>query len=431
MGWLNLYSVFGCLAIVGLAWVTSSNRRAISWNTVLSGIVSMASVAGVIFWFPPFRSILVTCNSTINLFLAASREGIQFLFGPLSLSPGEPNSLGPIIAFQVLPTIIFFSVITALFYYIGFLPWVVHNTARLVRQGFKLSGAEAVATASNLFVGIESVLMIRPFIKGMTKSELMMILTAGLSTIASTVLAFYVSLLKDVFPYIAGHLISASVISIPAAIIIAKILVPETQKPLSMEKIPPMESYMDARHWMSSIIWGANEGVRLAFGIGALLIGMLGLVAIIDLILSGTSSWVTGQFIGQEFRWTVKIVLQWLAYPLVLCLGLSPGEWSEAAKLLGERWILTEVIAFQDLRHLVSDQSISPRGLLILSYSLCGFTHIASMAIFVGGISTIEPSRREDIVALSWRALWGASLATTLTGSIAGTFYYGQSGLLF
>ena len=430
MGWLNLYSLFGCLAIAGFAWLTSADRRSIAWSTVALGFAFMMSLGAIVFWWPFFRAILVALNSAVNLLLAASGEGARLLFGPLSAGPGEPGSLGLIIAFQVLPAIIFFSVITALLYYIGFLPWVVRRTAQVVRRGFQLSGAEALATASNLFVGIESALMIRPFIQNMTRSELMMILTAGLATIASTVLAFYVSLLKDVFPFIAGHLISASALSIPAAVVIAKMLVPESETPSTMGKLPPMERYMEARHWMASIIWGANEGVRLAVGIGGLLIGMLGLVAVIDLLLGGTSGWVTGQFIGQELRWTVKGVLQWLAYPLVLCLGLSPDEWSAAARLLGARWVLTEVIAYQDLSRLVAEQSLSPRGLLILSYTLCGFTHVASVAIFVGGISALVPSRRDDLAALSWRALWGASLATSLTGAVAGVFYHGQSGLL-
>ena len=430
MDWLNLYSLFGCAAIAGLAWLTSANRRAIAWSTVVLGLAAVVTLAGIIFWWPFFRTILTALNSGVNLLLAASGEGARFLFGPLSAGPGQPGSIGLIIAFQVLPAVVFFSVITALLYYLGFLPWVVRRTAQLVRRGLQLSGAEALATASNLFVGIESVLVIRPFIEKMTRSELMMILTAGLSTIASTVLAFYVSILKDTFPLIAGHLISASLLSIPAAVVMAKMLVPESEKPDTMGKLPSMQSYMEARHWMASIIRGAGEGVRLAVGIGGLLIGMLGLVAVIDLLLGGASGWLTGQFIGQELRWTIKQTLQWLAYPLALCLGLSPNEWSVAAQLLGERWVLTEIVAYQDLSRLVAEQNVSPRGLLILSYTLCGFTHVASVAIFVGGISALAPSRTDDLADLSWRALWGASLATSLTGAVAGVFYYGQSGLL-
>jgi CNT family concentrative nucleoside transporter len=181
---------------------------------------------------------------------------------------------------------------------------------------------------------------------------------------------------------------------------------------------------------MGSIIWGAGEGVKLAVGIGALLIGMLGLAALCDNILGGTSAWVTGRLLGEEFRLTLRSLLQWIAYPLVLCLGLTPSEWGAAARLIGERWVLTEIVSYQDLAKMAAAGTFSPRGLMITSYALCGFTHVASIAIFVGGTAALAPSRRDDLAALSWRALWAATLATLLTGALAGAFYYGQKGLI-
>ena len=430
MTWLNVYSLAGCLALILLAWLTSTDRQRIPWRSVSLAMAAMAGLGLIIFLWPMFRSVLLVLNRAVLALMAASGEGARFLFGPLAAGPGEAGGIGFILAFQVLPSVVFFSVVTSLLYQVGFLPAVVRLTARAVHKGFHLSGAEALSTVSNVFVGVESALIVRPFIQRMTRSELMMLLTAGLSTIASTVLAFYVELLSGVFPFIAGHLISASVLSVPAAVLMAKILVPEAGEPTTMRRVPAMESYIKTEHWMGSIVWGAGEGIRLAVGIGALLIGMLGLVELLDLTLGGASSWVTKQLFGIETSVTLRSLLEILAYPLVMCLGLSPDEWSHAARLIGERWILTEVVAYQDLAKLVEAGSLSPRGLLVLSYSLCGFTHVASVAIFVGGLAALAPERREDLARLSWRAFWAATLATLLTGAVAGVFYHGQESLL-
>jgi CNT family concentrative nucleoside transporter len=390
----------------------------------------MTALGAVIFWWPPFRTVLLGLNRAVEALMATSGEGARFVFGRLAINSVEEGGLGSILAFQVLPAVVFFSVITAWLYHVGVLPRLVRWTALAVQRGFRLSGAEALSTATNAFLGVESSLVVRPFLAGMTRSELMMVLTAGLASIASTVLALYVSLLQQVFPYIAGHLISASVLAIPAAVVMSKVIVPEDGSPVTMGSVPQAEMCSETRHWMGSIIWGAGEGVKLAVGIGALLIGMLGLAALCDNILGGTSAWVTGRLLGEEFRLTLRSLLQWIAYPLVLCLGLTPSEWGAAARLIGERWVLTEIVSYQDLAKMAAAGTFSPRGLMITSYALCGFTHVASIAIFVGGTAALAPSRRDDLAALSWRALWAATLATLLTGALAGAFYYGQKGLI-
>jgi len=383
-----------------------------------------------VFWWPPFRQVLLWANQLVTTLIAAADEGAQFLFGPLALSPPAEGSLGFIVAFQVLPDVVFFSAVTAFLYYVGFLPWVVRWMARAVHRNLRLSGAEALAAVSNIFLGIESALMVRPYLERMTRSELLLVLTSGLATIASTVLAFYVRLLEPVFPLIASHLISASFLSIPAAVLISKVLYPETEVPETMGRVPEVERVVPAEHWMGSLIWGTWEGVRLAVGIGALLIGMLGLVHLVDVGLGGVTGWVTVHVMGTRHAWTLRDLATVVAYPLGLLLGLRPDEWSAAARLIGERWLLTEVISYQDLAALAQEGRISPRGLLVLSYALCGFTHVASVAIFVGGTAALAPARRDDLAALSWRALWAATLATVLTGCIAGTFYWGQPGLI-
>ena len=430
MGWLNGYSLGGAIVCVLLAWLTSVRRRAFPWRTVLWGSGLLMGMAAVVFWWPPFRQVLLWANQLVTTLIAAADEGARFLFGPLALSPPAEGSLGFIVAFQVLPAVVFFSAVTAFLYYVGFLPWVVRWMARAVHRNLRLSGAEALAAVSNIFLGIESALMVRPYLERMTRSELLLVLTSGLATIASTVLAFYVRLLEPVFPLIAGHLISASFLSIPAAVLISKVLYPETEVPETMGRVPEVERVVPAEHWMGSLIWGTWEGVRLAVGIGALLIGMLGLVHLVDVGLSGVTGWVTAHVMGTRHAWTLRDLATVVAYPLGLLLGLRPDEWSAAARLIGERWLLTEVISYQDLAALAREGRISPRGLLVLSYALCGFTHVASVAIFVGGTAALAPARRDDLAALSWRALWAATLATVLTGCIAGAFYWGQPGLI-
>jgi concentrative nucleoside transporter, CNT family len=430
MSWLNLYSAGGCLALIAVAWLSSTNRGIIDWRTVGVGMGALSGLGILVFWLPAFRSVLLGLNQAVNALLSSSAEGAQFLFGPLAGGPDAPPGFGAILAFTILPAVIFFSVLAALMYHIGLLPALVRLAARAARRGFRLSGAEALSASSNIVLGIESALVVRPFLNGMTRSELMMVLTAGLASIASTVLAVYVAMLRDVFPYIAGHLISASVLSIPAAVVMAKVMVPEDGAPVTRGSVPPVASYLESRHWMGSIIWGAMEGVRLAVGIGALLVGMLGLVALADLLLGNSVAWLSREVLGQEVRLTVRTLLEWLAYPLVALLGLPFEELPAAARLIGQRWLLTEIPAYQDLAVLVREGAISPRGLMIISYSLCGFTHVASVAIFVGGISALAPARRDDLAALSWRALWAATLATLLTGAVAGAFYYGQAGLI-
>jgi CNT family concentrative nucleoside transporter len=426
MSLLNLYSLGGCLVLVLMAWLTSTNRRLVPWRTVASGFLLLALLGAVVFWLPQFRSVLLVVNQGFNAMVEASTEGSRFLFGSLV----DINKLGSILAFQVLPAVIFFSALAAWLYHIGFLPVLVRWTAVVVHRFLRLSGAEALSTATNAFLGIESALVVRPFLAQMTRSELMMVLTAGLASIASTVLALYVSFLNSTFPFIAGHLMSASVLSIPSAVIMSKILVPEDGQPVTMGRVPVSHQYSETRNWMGSIIAGANDGVKLAVGIGALLIAVRGLVAFVDVMLGAGSAWIGATFFDANIRLTLMDVLQTLAYPLALCLGLSPSEWKPAAELIGERWILTEVFAYQDLAKLALAGKLSPRGLLVISYALCGFAHVASVAIFVGGVSALAPSRRDDLAVLGWRALWAGTLSTVLTGAVAGVFYYGQKGLI-
>jgi CNT family concentrative nucleoside transporter len=266
---------------------------------------------------------------------------------------------------------------------------------------------------------------VRPYLERMTRSELLMLLTTGMCNVASSTLGLYVAFLKGIFPLIAGHLLSASVLSIPAGVVMAKMFVPETQRPETLTDVPPDDPALRSSNLMAAIVAGATDGLKLAAGIGALLIAVLGLVALIDQVLLLPSAWWS---LAQPL--TLVTILSWVFYPVSALLGLPFADVSSAARLLGERVILTEVVAYQDLARLAAEGSfVEPRTVVILSYALCGFAHIASVAIFVGGMAALIPSRRDEVAGLGLRALLAATLATLMTGCVAGMFTTGEGVL--
>ncbi|HXU07377.1 MAG TPA: nucleoside transporter C-terminal domain-containing protein, partial [Blastocatellia bacterium] len=380
----------------------------------------------LIFQFPGTHRLFLVLNDAVLALLDASKAGTAFLFGPLAASPGETGSVGFILLFQVLPVAIFFAAFTAVLYYLRVLQWVVRLFARIFHRTMGTSGAESLCGAANIFVGVESALVIRPYLDKMTRSELLTVLTTGMATVASSTLGIYVAFLTGVFPQIAGHLLSASVIAIPAAIVVCKLLVPETETPETALGVPEEDESTRPRNLMSAIIEGSMDGLKLAAGISALLIAILGLVALGDKMLGFGSSWF-----GMTEPLSLVRILSWVFRPFAYLLGIQSSDIPIAAKLLGERVILTEVVSYNDLAQLISSGGISNgRTVVILSYALCGFAHVASVAIFVGGTAALAPKRRDDLAALGWRALVAATLATLMTGCIAGIFSTGEGILL-
>ncbi|HYE73286.1 MAG TPA: nucleoside transporter C-terminal domain-containing protein, partial [Blastocatellia bacterium] len=358
--------------------------------------------------------------------LNASKSGSAFLLGPLAAGPGEQGSIGFILLFQALPVAIFFSAFTAALYHLGILQILVRLCAKIFHRTMNISGAESLSSAANIFVGVESSLVIRPYLKRMTKSELLTVLSAGMATVASTTLGIYVLFLQQSFPQIAGHLLSASVIAIPAVVVITKLLTPETETPETLKTIPDADETDRPRNLMSAIIAGAMDGVKLAVGISALLLAVLGLVALLDQLLGWPSRWL-----GFAEPISLVKILGWVFYPLAALMGIVRADLSEASRLLGERVILTEVVSYQDLAQMIAGgQFTDPRTVIILSYALCGFAHIASVAIFVGGTAALVPSRRDDLASLGFRALLAATLATLMIGCVAGIFSNGQGVIL-
>jgi concentrative nucleoside transporter, CNT family len=417
----NAVSLAGFIVFAGLAWLLCSNRQKIAWKTIAWGIVLQFIIGFIIFRLPVSQRLLLWINDAVVVLLNASKSGSQFLLGPLAATPGESGSIGFILVFQVLPVVIFFAAITSVLYHLRVLQVFVRLFAKLFHRTMRISGAESLSGAANIFVGIESALVIRPYLERMTRSELFLVLTTGMATVASSTLGVYVAFLTGVFPQIAGHLISASVLAIPASVVIAKLLIPETETPETLAAVPPDDESIRSKNLIGAIIDGTMDGLKLAAGISALIIAILGVVALIDKLLGTASSWL-----GMSEPLSFVRVLSWIFYPFAFLLGVQSSDVPAAARLLGERVILTEVFSYNHLAQLISSgQLTDPRTVVILSYALCGFAHAAAVAIFVGGTAALAPSRRDDLASLGLRALLAAPLATLMTGCVAGIFSTG------
>lgn len=422
----HLISLAGFFIFAAFAWLCSANRKRINWKTIAWGMGLQLVIGFLVFRMPGSQRVFIWLNDAVLALLDVTKSGTVFLFGPLAAAPGEPGSVGFILLFQVLPVAIFFSALTAALYHLRVLQILVRVCAKIFHYTLGISGAESLCSAANIFVGVESALVIRPYLAKMTRSELLIVLGSGMGTVASTTLGIYVAFLSKSFPQIAGHLLSASVISIPAIVVMAKLLLPETEVPETMNSIPPEDEATRPRNLMSAIIEGAMDGVKLAAGISALLIAMLGLVSLVDKLLTLPSKWM-----GLAEPISLVGILGWVFYPFAALLGIARADIAEAGRLLGERVILTEVVSYQHMAQMVGSGQLSdPRTVVILSYALCGFAHVASVAIFVGGTAALAPSRRDDLAGLGFRALLAATLATLMTGCIAGIFSGGQGVLL-
>jgi concentrative nucleoside transporter, CNT family len=471
MSWLNLVSFFGIFALCAIAWAGSEARKQFPWKVMLWGIGLQLVVGFLVFQFPVTRVLMRLISDNINAVLDATEAGSRFLFGNLlvpnpgqisgpvaagrwvartiaapyvpvpgdRLSPDNLN-LGYILAFRALPAVVFFSALMALLYNLKLVQPVVKLFGKLFQRTMGLSGAEALSGAANIFVGVESALVIRPFLANMTRSELCAVLASCYGSIASTVLALYSQLLRPVFPNITGHLVSASLMAIPACFVISKILVPETALPETLGGIPEEGEEEDRLNPMESVIAGALDGVKIAVAIAALLIAVLGLVALVNLFFNNLAGLSLSNSpvlrpIGEAFKViTVQNILGALFFPLTALTGISSNaqEIWLASTLIGRRLLETEIPSYLQLADLArqGESGISDRALVITSYILCGFAHLPSYGIFVGAFVSLIPSRRKDLTELGWKALWAATLATVMIGCVAGVFYSGNGSII-
>lgn len=455
MSYLNILSFIGIFGLCAITWLFSENRslKYFPWRVVIMGILLQLLLGALVFALPITREILNGFSKLLDSLFVAADFGARFIFGrnlvpPLDQPPDI--NLGYIFAFRALPAVIFFSGLIALLYNLGIIQVITNWFAKIFYNLMRLSGAEALSGAANIFVGIEAAIVVRPFIAKMTRSELCAILACCFGTAASSTLAIYVSFLRPVFPNILGHLVSASIMAIPACFVLSKILIPETEVPLTANSIPDEKTLANFQDGtgetrqetvggepvermspMDAAILGALDGLKMAASIAAVLIIILGLVSLINQLFGWLAT--LPDPIGALFEViTLQNILGILFLPLTVLTGVSL-DWSElwqSSVIIGRRLFETAIPPYQALAAAGQQGTLDARAILIVSYALSGFAHIPSVGIFVGGVTALAPSRRKDISELGWKALFVGTLATYMIACVAGTFDTGSASIL-
>lgn len=439
-----LRGLLGLLLLIGVAFLFSNNKKKVNWKLVATGIgiqiifaifiIHSESLRG---WFFPLgwpKDAINWLGAAVVSLLGFTTEGAKFVFGNLAINSGS-ESLGFYFAFQVLPTIIFVSCLTSVLYYLGILQLVVKGMAWVMAKLLGTSGAESLSNTANIFVGqTEAPLLIRPYIKEMTNSEILTIMVGGMATIAGGVMASYIQMLGQSFADAKGiglseaqikfavQLLAASVMAAPAGLVVSKILFPEVGEPVTKGSVK-LKVEKNASNVIEAAASGAGDGVKLAINVAGMLIAFIALIALVNYVLTGVgdifhlNSYLQAKF-GQplSLQLLFGLILQYLAYGIGV-------PWSDAmnfGSLIGTKVVLNEFVAYLDLAAMVKSGAMSEKGILMATYALCGFANFASIAIQIGGISPLAPERRKDISSLGLRAVLGGTLATLMTATLAG-----------
>ena len=398
-------SAFGLVVLIAIAWAMSSNRRQISWRIVFWGLGIQLGLAVLLLKTPAGRPFFNGMNALAKALMGFTEVGARFVFGSLA-------DTGFSFVVNVLPVIIVMGSVFAVLYHIGIMQRVVGGLSGLLSRTMRTSGAESLAAVANLFLGMtESALVVKPYLERMTRSELFLLMTVGMATVAGSVMLSYVGMLGG--GDYAGHLATASLLSAPAGILIAKIMIPETDRPVTFEKIQsvPEEAAVNI---IDAAAQGALAGLRLAAYVGALLIAFVALIALVNASIATFGGWF-----GVEDL-SLQKLLGFALAPLAWLLGVPWQDASQVGALLGIKTVLNEFIAYSNLADLVAAGEIAPRSAVIASYALCGFANFGSLAILLGGIGGLAPSRRPEVAVLGVRAIVSGSLATFMTGCMAG-----------
>ncbi len=433
-----LRGLLGLIFIVAVAYLLSGNRKAVDWRLVLIGIVIQLTFGLIIGKVEFAQKAFVFVSEKFVIFLGFAAKGAEFLYGDLSKnSAGNPevkHNLGFLFAFQALPTVIFFSAITAALYYLGVLQKIVFGFAWIMARTMRLSGSESLSAAANIFMGqTEAPLLVRPFIKGMTKSELHCLMVGGMATIAGSVLGAYVSFLGGGDPAqqakFATYLLSASIMNAPAAIVLAKIFMPETE-PEKIDRTLKVNKEQIGVNLVDATATGAADGLKLALNIGAMLLAFIAIIYAVNWILVDFIGTVTGlnDFVVQSTNgvyqgFSLQYILGQVFRIFAFCIGVSWNESLYVGSLLGQKLVINEFVAYLDLANLKTAGVLSEKSIRIATYALCGFANFSSIAIQIGGIGGMAPGRQGDLSRLGLRAMIAASLATMMTATIAGAIF--------
>ena len=403
---MEITGLIGIALLLGIAYALSNNRKAISTRTVVWGISLQIFFAIIILKIPFVKAQFSFVDTLFKKLISFSDAGGDFLFK--SFIPGVGYHEAMInFAFRALPVIIFFSSLIAVTYNFGIIQFIVKQVALVMKKSMKTSGAETLSVSANIFVGqTEAPILIRPYVNNMTNSELMAIMTGGFATAAGSVLALYVLWLQGI-PGIAGHMLAASIMSAPAALVIAKIIYPETNNSEMGDEIR-IDINRETENGMDALGKGATDGLKLAANVAAMLVAFISIITMINFSL---------EFL---FSTTMQDILGVLFQPLAWTMGIPWAEARVVGSLMGEKIVLTELIAYANLSELINNNAISERTAIISSYALCGFANFGSIGIQLGGIGGMAPDRRKDLSKLGMKAMIGGALASWLTATIAG-----------
>ncbi len=409
-----MQGIVGLLVFVLIAWLISENRRQVRIKVILVGVGLQFLLAVILLKTPGSLQFFKMLNKIVLALQTATIEGTGFVFGYVGgklPSPFEMTDPGAtfILAFQALPLVLIMSALSAILFYWKILPAIVRSFSWLLQKSANIGGAEGVGLSANIFVGmVESPLLIRPYLKDMTRSEIFCIMTCGMATIAGTVMVVYAGFISGIIPNGMGHILTASVISVPAAITIAKIMVPETSSPTAGNFILPQ----NAKSTMDAVTQGTIQGVELLINIVAMLIVLVALVKLFNIGLSYMPG--TG-----ESPLTLERILGVLMAPVAWLMGIPWKESFTAGSLMGIKTILNEMLAYLNMAQL-PEGALSPKSLMIMTYAMCGFANPGSLGIMIGGMGTMAPERRGEIVSLGFRSILAGTMATCMTGTVVG-----------
>ena len=411
------FGFFGLAVLLSIALVFSSRRGEIDWKLVASGIGLQLFFAIIVILVPGGREFFEVLASIFVRIISFATDGAAFIFGPLA----DPSNLGFIFAFQVLPTIIFFAALMGVLYHIGLMQKIVAGMAWVMLKILRISGAESLSVAANVFVGqTEAPLVVRPYISRMTESELFTMMVGGMATIAGGVLAAYITMLggadEAVRIFYAKHLLSASIMAAPATVVIAKMLKPEVEESLTRGEVK-LHVEKTATNVIEAAANGAADGWRLALNVGAMLLAFIALIAMLDYPL-GWIGEISGFDVATGRTLSLSTILGYALSPLAWVIGVPWQDAIAVGGLIGEKVVTNEFVAYAHMTEI--QDSLSPKALLISTYALCGFANFSSIAIQIGGIGGIAPDRRSDLARLGLLAVLGGTLATMMTATIAG-----------
>ena len=399
-----LWGLFGIIVVLGISFLLSNGKRSINLRTIIGGLIIQVTFAFVVLKWNAGRVALAKFSDLVQNVIDYAGEGVGFLFGPLV----DIEKIGFVFAFQVLTIIIFFSSLISVLYYLGIMQWVIKLIGGGLSKLLGTSRAESVSAAANIFVGqTEAPLVIRPFLANMTTSELFAVMTGGLASIAGSVLAGY-ALLGVPLEY----LLAASFMAAPAGLILAKMMFPETEK--SGVTDFEMEKDQDTVNVIDAAARGAGDGLRIALNVGAMLLAFIALIALINGLLGGIGAWF-----GYESL-TLEAILGILFSPIAFAIGVPWAEAVKAGSFIGQKLVLNEFVAYASFAPQIP--TLSPKTVIVVSFALCGFANFSSLAILLGGLGALAPSRRPEIARLGMRAVAAGMLASLLSAAIAGMF---------